>query len=44
MIVLISIIVLFSLYNGLVPEAQSAGDQFSDSKRCSDAGGSFNET
>lgn len=41
-IVIITIVVLFNVFASLVPEAQSAGDQFSDATRCSDAGGNFN--
>lgn len=42
--IIITIVVLFSLFQTLVPEAQSAGNQLSDATRCSDAGGFLNAT
>ncbi len=43
-IVILTIVILFQIFEALVPEAQSAGTQLGDAQRCSDAGGSFNET
>lgn len=43
-ILIVTIIVLFSLFNALVPEAQSAGTQLGDAQTCGDAGGFFNAT
>ncbi len=42
--IIITIIVLFSIFSSLIPEAQNAGDEFSDATRCGDAGGFFNTT
>jgi len=41
-IIIVSIVILFQLFASLVPEAQSAGDEFSDATRCGDSGGNFN--
>lgn len=42
LLVIISVIILFSIFDALVPEAQSAGTQLGDAQRCSDGGGFFN--
>ena len=41
---IIIIVVLFSLYAALVPEAQTAGDSLGDAARCADVGCYYNET
>ncbi len=41
-VLVVSIVVLFTLFQNLVPEAQSAGTQFSDATKCSDVGCFFN--
>lgn len=38
LIVIITIIVLFGVFNALVPEVQSSGDRFSDATKCAEAG------
>ena len=43
-VVIISVIVLFQIFASLVPEAQSAGDEFSDASKCGDVGCFFNTT
>lgn len=43
-IIILTIVVLFEIFTGLIPEVQSAGDELGDANRCSDAGGSFNVT
>ncbi len=43
-VLIITIVVLFQIFASLVPEAQSAGDEFSDATRCGDAGGVFNSS
>ena len=41
---IIVLIVLFSAYAAILPDAQSAGDSLGDAQRCSDATGFFNIT
>ncbi len=41
-IIIISIVVLFQIFAGIVPEAQTAGDQMSDETVCIDTGCVFN--
>lgn len=36
-VIIISIIVIFNIASSLVPEAQSAGDRFSDATKCAEA-------
>ncbi len=43
-VIVISIVVLFQIFATLVPEAQSAGDQFSDATKCGEAACFFNST
>lgn len=43
-VLIITVIVLFQVFASLVPEAQSAGAELSDSTRCGDAGGFFNSS
>ncbi len=43
-IIIISVVVLLRLFADLVPEAQTAGDEFSDSNKCGEAGCFFNST
>ena len=43
-IIIISIVVLFQIFAGIVPEAQSAGETMSDEAVCNNAGCFFNET
>lgn len=38
LIVIITIIVLFGVFNALVPEVQTSGDRFSDATKCAEAG------
>jgi len=42
--IIISVVVLFAIFAGLVPEAQTAGDEFSDETKCGEAGCFFNST
>lgn len=42
--VIISVVVLFTLFADLIPEAQSAGDEFSDDNKCVEAGCIVNNT
>ena len=37
-ILIITIIVLFGVFNALVPEVQTSGDRFSDATKCAEAG------
>lgn len=43
-LVIITVVILFSLFNALIPEAQSAGTTLGDIQTCGDAGGFFNST
>ncbi len=43
-IVIISVVVLFQIFASLVPEAQSAGEEFSDETKCAEAACFFNST
>ncbi len=43
-IIIISIVVLFQIFAGIVPEAQSAGDTMNSSNRCEAVGCFFNTT
>ncbi len=42
--IIISVVVLFTLFSDLVPEAQSAGNEFSDDNKCVEAGCIVNST
>ena len=41
-IVIISVVILMSLYDALVPEVQTAGDSMNDSNRCATVGCFYN--
>jgi hypothetical protein len=43
-ILLILVVILFSVYATLVPEAQSAGDELGDASMCAGDGGYWNTT
>ena len=38
LIIIITIIILFGVFNALVPEVQTSGDRFSDATKCGEAG------
>lgn len=42
--IIISVIVLFQIFTSLTPEAQDAGNRFSDETKCGEAGCFFNST
>lgn len=42
--VIITVVILFSLFADLVPEVQTAGTEFQDSDVCGEAGGFFNSS
>lgn len=41
-LVIVIIVVLFSVYAAMIPEAQTAGDSLNDSNRCADVGCTWN--
>lgn len=44
LVIVISIVILMSLWNALIPEAQEAGDTLNDSNRCDAVGCHWNES
>ena len=43
-ITILVIVLLFSIYSAIIPEAQTAGDEMNDSNRCTDVGCYYNIT
>lgn len=41
---IVILVILFTAYSEIIPEAQTAGDSFGDVARCADSGGVFNVT
>jgi len=41
-LVIVLVVVLFQVFAGIVPEAQSAGDEMNNSNRCADVGCAWN--
>jgi len=44
LILILTVVILFSLYSALIPEVQTAGDSMNDSNRCNAVGCFFNSS